>query len=373
MRNCARGPSASCSSSRGRRPISICRSTFAAPRSRRGYGARCARSRPAAPPAMPRSPPRSARPGRCAPSPGPAPPTALPCWCRATASCAATAGSAAIAGASRGNARCSPASARPPPVMPPPRRANSAGPIRRPGGGEVEARIAARLAAIDWAAVTEALDGEGFATLPALLDRRECRALADLYSEEAWFRSRVVMQRHAFGRGEYKYLRYPLPPLVAALRRCLYARLAPLAELWRERLGEGSRLPPTLEGYLAQCHAAGQRRPTPLLLHYEAGDYNCLHQDLYGKIAFPFQVVICLSRPQDEFTGGELLLVEQRPRAQSVGHAIRLEQGEAVAITTRYRPVKGARGWYRSSFRHGVSPLLTGERYTLGLIFHDAA
>jgi hypothetical protein len=257
--------------------------------------------------------------------------------------------------------------------MPPPRRANSAGPIRRPGGGEVEARIAARLAAIDWAAVTEALDGEGFATLPALLDRRECRALADLYSEEAWFRSRVVMQRHAFGRGEYKYLRYPLPPLVAALRRCLYARLAPLAELWRERLGEGSRLPPTLEGYLAQCHAAGQRRPTPLLLHYEAGDYNCLHQDLYGERVFPLQLTILLSDPARDFEGGAFVLSEQRPRRQSRVEVVPLAQGEAVIFAVHHRPVAGARGHYRANLRHGVSTLRRGRRFTLGIIFHDAA
>jgi hypothetical protein len=257
--------------------------------------------------------------------------------------------------------------------MPPPRRANSAGPIRRPGGGEVEARIAARLAAIDWAAVTEALDGEGFATLPALLDRRECRALADLYSEEAWFRSRVVMQRHAFGRGEYKYLRYPLPPLVAALRRCLYARLAPLAELWRERLGEGSRLPPTLEGYLAQCHAAGQRRPTPLLLHYEAGDYNCLHQDLYGALVFPLQATVLLSAPERDFAGGEFVLVEQRPRAQSRVAVVPLGQGDCVVFAVHHRPARGVRGWYRLTMRHGVSRIRTGRRLTLGLIFHDAA
>jgi hypothetical protein len=180
------------------------------------------------------------------------------------------------------------------------------------------------------------------------------------------------MARYRFGRGEYQYFSYSLPAVVAELRAGLYEGLAPCANDWMAALNLAAELPPDLEEFLARCHAAGQARPTPLLLRYRAGDFNCLHQDLYGAIVFPFQVIVCLSRPEHEFTGGELLLVEQQPRAQSMAHAVRLEQGEAVVITTRYRPVKGTRGYYRTNFRHGVSPLLSGERFTLGVIFHDA-
>jgi hypothetical protein len=181
------------------------------------------------------------------------------------------------------------------------------------------------------------------------------------------------MARYRFGRGEYQYFAYPLPPIVEELRQGLYPRLAGAARDWMAALSLDGDYPDHLDPFLAQCHEKGQVRPTPLLLRYSAGDYNCLHQDLYGEVVFPFQVVFCLSRPHEEFTGGELMLVEQQPRAQSMGQVLRLEQGEAVVITTRYRPAKGSRGYYRTNFRHGVSPVESGERYTLGIIFHDAA
>jgi hypothetical protein len=233
--------------------------------------------------------------------------------------------------------------------------------------------IAGRVAAVDWAAAEQALDRDGFAVIPALLDAEECRALAALYPEDAPFRSRIVMQRHAFGQGEYKYLCYPLPPLVEALRQALYPRLVPLANRWRERLGEAGRFPPTLDAYLAECRAAGQERPTPLLLHYEAGDYNCLHRDLYGALVFPLQATVLLSAPGTEFAGGEFVLVEQRPRAQSKAEVVPLAQGEAVVFAVHHRPARGARGWHRLMMRHGVSRVRRGRRTTLGLIFHDAA
>lgn len=181
------------------------------------------------------------------------------------------------------------------------------------------------------------------------------------------------MERFRFGRGEYQYFAYPLPKSVSQLRESLYPNLAITANEWMEALGLPGRFPRELKGFLEQCHAHGQKRPTPLLLRYRAGDFNCLHQDVYGDVVFPFQVIVCLSKPGDEFTGGELLLIEQRPRAQSVGYSVPLQQGEAVVITTRYRPAKGAHGFYRTNFRHGVSPILSGERYTLGVILHDAA
>lgn len=219
----------------------------------------------------------------------------------------------------------------------------------------------------------ESLWTRGYARLGQLLNQRECEETRTLYAQPELFRSRIDMARFRFGRGEYQYFQYPLPPRIAELRRELYGSLAGAATEWMTALSLPKLYPADLESFLEECHAAGQSRPTPLLLKYGAGDFNCLHQDLYGDVFFPFQVVICLSKPDDEFTGGELLLVEQQPRAQSIGQAIRLEQGEAVAITTRYRPAKGSRGFYRTNFRHGVSPLASGERYTLGLIFHDAA
>lgn len=233
--------------------------------------------------------------------------------------------------------------------------------------------IAGRVAAADWPKAAAALDERGYAMMPGLLDPAECRALAALYPEEEPFRSRVVMQRHAFGRGEYKYLRYPLPPLVEALREAFYARLAPIANRWHEHLGEADRFPPALDAWLAECHAAGQTRPTPLLLHYEAGDYNCLHRDLYGALVFPLQATLLLSMPETDFAGGEFVLVEGRPRAQSKAEVVPLRQGDGVVFAVNHRPARGARGWYRLALRHGVSPIRRGRRTTLGLIFHDAA
>jgi len=219
----------------------------------------------------------------------------------------------------------------------------------------------------------ECLRTRGYARLGVILTRDECEAMRALYAQPELFRSRIDMARYRFGRGEYQYFTYPLPDRIDRLRHELYAQLAPAATEWMAALNLPAEYPQSLDAFLARCHDARQTRPTPLLLRYLSGDFNCLHQDLYGDIVFPFQVITCLSRPEEEFTGGELLLVEQQPRAQSIGHAIRLEQGEAVVITTRYRPAKGARGYYRTNFRHGVSPLLSGERFTLGLIFHDAA
>lgn len=231
--------------------------------------------------------------------------------------------------------------------------------------------IGTRIAGSDAAQLAASLDERGYATLPALLDAEQCRALAALYAEEGAFRSRVVMQRHGFGRGEYKYLRYPLPAPVAELRRRLYPLLAPVANRWREALREEGRFPAVLDDFLAECHAAGQTRPTPLILRYAAGDYNCLHQDLYGALVFPLQLTILLSDPAD-FAGGEFLLVEQRPRMQSKGEVVPLRQGEAVVFAVHHRPVRGTRGFYRVNQRHGVSRLRSGERTTLGIIFHDA-
>jgi uncharacterized protein len=224
----------------------------------------------------------------------------------------------------------------------------------------------------DWQEVSSSLWRQGYGRIGQLLTRPECEALRGLYVKPERFRSRIDMARYQFGRGEYQYFAYPLPPIVAKLRKTLYPKLVETANCWMQALSLAGDFPPDLASFLERCHAQGQTRPTPLLLRYRTGDYNCLHQDLYGDVVFPFQVIVGLNRPGDEFTGGELLLTEQRPRAQSMGHAVRLEQGEAVVITTRYRPVEGMRGYYRTTMRHGVSPILSGERYTLGLIFHDA-
>src|SRR5439155_15018593 len=232
---------------------------------------------------------------------------------------------------------------------------------------------AARVAGADWPLLLAALDEQGYAVLPGVLDPAECRDIAALYDDEAAFRSRVVMARHNFGRGEYKYLRYPLPPPVAALREALFPQLAPLANRWHERLGLESRFPKALGAYLERCHAAGQQRPTSLILKYEEGDYNCLHQDLYGELVFPMQATVLLSAPGKDFAGGEFLLVEQRPRMQSKGEVVPLQQGDAVIFAVNYRPVAGIRGDYRVMMRHGVSRLHSGHRFTLGIIFHDAA
>ncbi len=225
----------------------------------------------------------------------------------------------------------------------------------------------------EWPGFLAALDERGHAVFPGLLDPAACGELAALYDHEEAFRSLVVMARHNFGRGEYQYLRYPLPPVVATLRERLYPALAPLANRWHERLRLEPRFPPTLAEYLARCHAAGQQRPTPLILKYEEGDYNCLHQDLYGDFVFPLQATVLLSAPGRDFRGGEFLLVEQRPRMQSRGEVVPLGQGDAVIFAVNHRPVSGARGVSGATMRHGVSRLHHGRRFTLGIIFHDAA
>ncbi|MFQ5995301.1 MAG: 2OG-Fe(II) oxygenase [Acidiferrobacterales bacterium] len=233
--------------------------------------------------------------------------------------------------------------------------------------------ICRRIDRLDWTHVASQLDERGHAITSALLSRRECRQLIALYVNEARFRSRVVMQHHAFGRGEYRYFGYPLPAAVASLRTHLYARLAPIAKRWAECLGASQHYPQRLSAFLRACHGHGQTKPTPLLLHYEQDDYNCLHQDLYGEIAFPLQVTIALSCPREDFTGGEFLLTEQRPRVQSRGEAVVLSQGEAVIFPNHVRPAIGRRGFYRVNVRHGVSRVRSGRRYALGIIFHDAA
>jgi len=231
----------------------------------------------------------------------------------------------------------------------------------------------ARLDGVDWTALAAELDSQGCAVLPGLLDEGSCAGLAGLYPDTARFRSKVVMARHGFGRGEYQYFAHPLPPLVAALRHALYPPLAAIANRWSAALGSDERYPPAHADYLARCHEAGQRLPTPLLLRYGPGDYNCLHQDLYGALAFPLQVAVLLSAPGRDFTGGEFVLTEQRPRMQSRAEVVPLGQGDAVIFPVHHRPVQGTRGVYRVNLRHGVSRLRTGERHTLGIIFHDAA
>jgi hypothetical protein len=230
-----------------------------------------------------------------------------------------------------------------------------------------------RIARIDWKRVARELDERGYALIPAILDAEQCAALVALYGERARFRSRVVMERHRYGVGEYKYFSYPLPGVVTRIRTALYRGLAPIANSWDRRLAGAGGYPATLKEFLARCHAAGQTRPTPLLLRYQSGGYNCLHQDLYGEIAFPFQLTCMLSRPGRDFEGGQFLLMEQRPRAQSRGYAIALEQGCAIIFPNRFRPVAGVRGDSRVTLRHGVSTITRGERWTLGIILHDAA
>jgi hypothetical protein len=230
----------------------------------------------------------------------------------------------------------------------------------------------ARIEALDWPAVATMLDTHGCATTGPLLTPGDCAALAALYASDAPFRSRVIMARHGFGRGEYRYFAYPLPRLIATLRDALYPPLAAIANGWNETLGIATRYPNQHADYLARCHAAGQTRPTPLLLQYGAGDYNCLHQDLYGEHVFPLQATVLLSRPAEDFTGGEFVLTEQRPRMQSRAEVVPLAQGEAVIFPVHHRPVNGTRGVYRVNMRHGVSRLRDGRRHTLGIIFHDA-
>jgi uncharacterized protein len=229
-----------------------------------------------------------------------------------------------------------------------------------------------RVRALDWTSMATALDERGCATTGPLLTPAECRALIAGYDEDARYRSQIIMARHGFGRGEYKYFAYPLPDLVAALRAALYRALAPIANRWQGALGGGTDYPAEHRSYLECCHDAGQRRPTPLMLKYGTGDYNCLHQDLYGDLAFPLQVAFLLSVPEKDFTGGEFMLTEQRPRQQSRGEVVSLEQGEGVVFAVNHRPVQGKRGIYRTAMRHGVSRLKSGHRFTLGIIFHDA-
>jgi hypothetical protein len=226
---------------------------------------------------------------------------------------------------------------------------------------------------LDWAGIAAALDAEGHAVVGPLLGPAECAALAAAYDDDALFRSRVVMARHGFGQGEYKYFAYPLPETVAALRTALYPPLAAVANRWNERLGEAARFPADHAAYLARCHKAGQKRPTPLLLRYGPGDYNRLHQDLYGELVFPLQATVLLSDPVRDFTGGEFVLTEQRPRMQSRAEIVPLRQGEAVIFAVNRRPARGTRGVYRVTLRHGVSRVRSGTRFTLGIIFHDAA
>ena len=227
--------------------------------------------------------------------------------------------------------------------------------------------------ALDWRQIEDALNAHGCAVVPGVLDATACAALAAQYDEASHFRSRVVMQRHGFGRGEYQYWAYPLPDVVAALRDQLYGPLAEIANRWHASMGLETRFPPSHADFLARCHAAGQTRPTPLLLRYREGDYNGLHQDLYGEHVFPLQLAVLLSRPQDDFTGGEFVLTEQRPRLQSRAEVVPLAQGDAVLFPVAQRPVHGTRGSYRVNMRHGVSRLRSGLRHTLGIIFHDAS
>ncbi|WP_017877502.1 2OG-Fe(II) oxygenase [Janthinobacterium sp. CG3] len=235
------------------------------------------------------------------------------------------------------------------------------------------ADLGARVAALDWARLAEDLDGHGWALAPGLLAPAECAALAAAYAEPARFRSRVVMQRHGYGRGEYQYFAYPLPAPVAALRAALYPPLAAIANRWYQAMRLAPRFPGAHADFLARCHGAGQTRPTPLLLEYREGDYNCLHQDLYGEHVFPLQAALLLSRPGVDFDGGQFVLTEQRPRMQSRVDVVPLAQGDLLLFPVFHRPVNGARGSYRVNMRHGVSRLRGGLRHTLGIIFHDAA
>jgi len=237
-----------------------------------------------------------------------------------------------------------------------------------PSGDTAELRITAG----DWERIERDLDGRGFAVIERLLAPDACEALAALYGDDGLFRKHVIMAQHGYGRGEYKYFAYPLPALIAALRTAAYPRLAQLANRWNAEMNVEVRYPVDHDAFLKRCHDAGQVRPTPLLLRYGPGDFNCLHQDLYGEHVFPLQMAVLLSEPGREFTGGEFILTEQRPRMQSRARVVPLRQGDAVIFPVRHRPVKGPRGFYRLNVKHGVSELRTGQRYTLGIIFHDA-
>ena len=240
-------------------------------------------------------------------------------------------------------------------------------------GGNPTPDIDRRVDGCDWTSISVHLDANGWATLPKLLTASETKAIADSYDDARNFRSHVVMARHGFGRGEYKYFAYPPPAVVADLRTALYPRLVPVANRWNESMGIDTRYPDAHADFLKKCHDAGQRRPTPLLLKYGEGDFNALHQDVYGEQVFPLQVAILLSSPHNDFSGGEFVLTEQRPRMQSRVEVVPLEQGDGVVWAVRHRPVQGTRGTYRVNMRHGVSRIRSGHRYTLGVIFHDAA
>jgi uncharacterized protein len=232
--------------------------------------------------------------------------------------------------------------------------------------------IGQRLAECDWPSIQQALHDHAYALTPALLTGPECDALREMYALPWGFRSHIIMARYRFGRGDYKYFNYPLPGIVQELREKSYPHLVPVANAWNANLGAVGRFPPSHADFLAACKQAGQTRATPLLLHYEAGDFNCLHQDLYGAVAFPLQMTCFLSRPGADYEGGEFVLVEQQPRAQSRARVIAAGQGQILIFATRYRPVKGSRGFYRTNLRHGVSEVRRGVRFTLGVIYHDA-
>jgi hypothetical protein len=232
--------------------------------------------------------------------------------------------------------------------------------------------IRAKIDGLDWKVLAAELDARGSTLLKGILPVATCKQLAVLYAQEGLFRSRVVMGRHGFGQGEYKYFQYPLPDAITLLREALYLKLVPVANRWNQAMGIQIHFPETHADFIERCHAAGQQRPTPLLLQYAEGDYNCLHQDLYGEHVFPLQVTILLSEPERDFSGGEFVLTEQRPRMQSRPEVLPLRQGDAVAFAVHHRPVRGTKGVYRVNLRHGVSRLLSGHRHTLGIIFHDA-
>jgi hypothetical protein len=244
--------------------------------------------------------------------------------------------------------------------------------LPRPGVSTAPTALTERVAALDWLGIAADLDAHGCATTGALLTAQECASLTAVYACDRLFRSRVVMARHGFGRGEYKYFAYPLPEPVLSLRTALYPPLAAIANRWNEAMGIATRYPHQHAAFLERCHAAGQTRPTPLLLQYGAGDYNCLHQDIYGEHVFPLQMTILLSRPGADFSGGDFVLTEQRPRMQSRAEVVRLANGEGVIFPVRHRPVRGTRGTYRVNMRHGVSRVRSGHRHTAGIIFHDA-
>jgi hypothetical protein len=229
-----------------------------------------------------------------------------------------------------------------------------------------------RVANLDWASLGEELDAQGSAVIRTLLSAAKCEAIADMYPADERFRSRVVMSRHGYGRGEYRYFASPLPPVIEVLRASFYSHLAPIANRWNEAMKIEVRYPASHAAFIDRCHRAGQTRPTPLLLQYATGDFNCLHQDIYGEHVFPLQVAILLNEPDSDFTGGEFVLTEQRPRMQSRVEVVPLRQGDGVIFPVRHRPVRGARGSYRVNMKHGVSRLRSGRRYTLGIIFHDA-